>query len=237
MQPECSQIVARSQQGCSQNEARMLPECIRNIVRMQSECSQNVVRMYSECSQNVVRMQSECSQNVAKMQPEFGQKVVRMQSECSQNVIRMQSECSQPECCQKKSDYSQNVVNGSHWQPMAVIGGRLRSILGLFSSSELYVGRVGWDGMRWDGWLSQVVGSLREPSVLIRGRVVLGFENLFSIHMSQSLTANSYSNSYSDDIDILQKKLVQNAHFCLKKPQHHFILAKLLQCESTHCAL
>ena len=68
---------------------------------------------------------------------------------------------------------------------MVVIGGQLRSILGMFSSSELYVGRVGWDG-----W---VVGSLREPLVLIRGRVVLGSETLFSNHMIQLLAANSYS--------------------------------------------
>ena len=71
---------------------------------------------------------------------------------------------------------------------MVVIGGQLRSILALFSSSELYVGQVGRDG-----WLSQVVGSLREPLVLIRGRVVLGSETLFFNHMIQLLAANSYS--------------------------------------------
>ena len=79
-------------------------------------------------------------------------------------------------------------VIGGHWRQLEVIGGQLRSILGLFSSSELNVGQVGRDG-----WLSQVVGSLREPLVLIRGRVVLGSETLFSNHMIQFLAANSYS--------------------------------------------
>ena len=47
----------------------------------------------------------------------------------------------------------------------------------------------GFDGM--DGYHRSLV--VREPLVLIRGRVVLGSEILFSNHMIQLLDANSYS--------------------------------------------
>ena len=51
---------------------------------------------------------------------------------------------------------------------LEVIGGRLGSILGLFSSFRS-ICRTGLMGLGWMGlgWLSLVVGSLRAPSVLI----------------------------------------------------------------------
>ena len=36
------------------------------------------------------------------------------------------------------------------------------------SSSQLYMDGMGWDGIGLDGWLSEVVGSLSTPSVLIK---------------------------------------------------------------------
>ena len=146
----------------------MQSEFSQNVVRVQSECSQNAVKMQSECSQDVLRTRSECSKNVARMQSECSQTVVRN----SQNIARMQLPVF---FC---SNWQSLVVIGSHWQSLVVIGRLIRLIKLDFQQR----GRL-HSYMWMDGWLSQVEGSLRKPSVLI---IILCWISLFGLHLCLS---------------------------------------------------
>ena len=78
-----------------------------------------------------------------------------MYSECSQNVVRIQSECSQI-----IGHLMSQVILGE-WRATQINPRPVQTI-----KEALWVGWMdGWMG--WD-WLSQVVGSLRAPQVLIR---------------------------------------------------------------------
>ena len=119
------------------------------------------------------------------------------------------------------------LIIGGHNRTLEVIGCRLRSILGLFSSFRAICRTDGMDGI---GWLSQVVGSLRAPAVIIKIR------NRSTIYLPPC------SLGLLDDV----KKSLQFPHLRLKVEATvgHLSLAKLLSsfiscplltnCKETH---
>ena len=160
----------------------MEPEVSQNVGRMQFECSQNVARIKSDCSQNVVRMSSECRQNVVRMQSEYDQNVVRMwlrEIDISLELADMQLSLLHFSvfssfCLFIFLSFRIFIflsfrlfvyLSICHLRSSQVIGGPIRIINHERPSSMLGVDLMDWIGI---GWLSQVVGILRAPMVLMK---------------------------------------------------------------------